>query len=123
MLLLHFFLFYARFLDFTGVVWQYEPKEFVFQNEVRGVKVYNPDFFLPETDGWVEVKGWLDSKSKSKLKKFKKYYPEEFNKLKMVIRKIRSEDAQWLFNLGIEKFDLYDNLVKQFRDTIPNWEE
>ncbi len=60
--------------------WEYEPKTFWFEDIKRGVRSYKPDFKITKLDGthyWVEVKGYLDSKSKTKLKRFKKYYPEE----------------------------------------------
>jgi predicted nuclease of restriction endonuclease-like RecB superfamily len=40
---------------------------------------YLPDFKVTERDGSVvyhEVKGWMDSQSKSKLKRMAKFYPE-----------------------------------------------
>jgi formylmethanofuran dehydrogenase subunit A len=39
-----------------------------------------PDFLVTKTDGttyWVEVKGYMDAKSLTKIKRFKKYYPLE----------------------------------------------
>ena len=60
--------------------WAYEAKTFYFDGERRGPVNYKPDFRIDEHDGthyWCEVKGWMDPKSKSKLKKFKKYFPDE----------------------------------------------
>lgn len=39
---------------------------------------YTPDFRVEELDGAVryhEVKGWMDSKSRTQLKRMAKYYP------------------------------------------------
>jgi len=60
--------------------WEYEPQTFWFEKIRRGVRSYKPDFKLYHNDNstsWVEVKGYMDAKSKTKLKRFKKYYPEE----------------------------------------------
>ncbi len=60
--------------------WEYEPKTFWFEQIKRGVRSYKPDFRVFLADGstkWVEVKGYLDPKSKTKLARFMKYYPEE----------------------------------------------
>jgi hypothetical protein len=61
---------------------------------------YKPDFqvILPEgKERWIEVKGYYDAKSKTKIKRFKKYFPDlelvvvdkEFfknnNKLRLII--------------------------------------
>lgn len=76
---------YARMLEGRKksgdiVDWQYEVKTFYFEGERRGPVNYKPDFCILERDGtmsWHEVKGWMDPKSKSKVKKFKKYFPNE----------------------------------------------
>jgi hypothetical protein len=60
--------------------WEYEPKTFWFENIKRGVRSYKPDFRVQRSPGstiWIEVKGYLDPKSKTKLARFKKYYPNE----------------------------------------------
>lgn len=59
--------------------WDYEPHTFYFEGERRGPVNYKPDFRVLELDGsisWHEVKGWMDQRSTSKIKKFKKYFPE-----------------------------------------------
>ena len=70
--------------------WDHEPKTFWFEEIKRGVRSYLPDFKITRLDGthcWIEVKGYMDAKSKTKLKRFKKYYPNEE-----------------LFLFGLEKF-------------------
>lgn len=60
--------------------WKHESKTFWFENIKRGVRSYLPDFEVSQVDGsryWVEVKGYMDAKSKTKIKRFNKYYPEE----------------------------------------------
>lgn len=77
----------ARYYNFIGVKWEFEPKTFVFKDIKRGSVSYTPDFYLPEEDRWIEVKGWMDGKSKTKLKRFKNQYPEEYKKLTLITEK------------------------------------
>lgn len=59
--------------------WEYEPYCFWFNEIKRGVRSYLPDFRVTENDGsqhYIEVKGYFDKKSLTKLKRLKKYYPE-----------------------------------------------
>lgn len=70
--------------------WFHEPKTFWFEKIKRGVRSYLPDFKILSKDGthyWVEVKGYMDAKSATKIKRFKKYYPEE--KLQIVSKNIQ----------------------------------
>ncbi len=59
---------------------EHEPRVFWFLEIKRGIRCYLPDFRVDNLDGshfWVEVKGYMDSKSATKIKRFRKYYPEE----------------------------------------------
>lgn len=106
---------YARYLQLLKdsnqiVSWEYESKTFWFESIKRGVRSYKPDFKINELNGnyfWVEVKGFFDSKSLTKIKRFRKYYPEEklilidknwfkanAPKLKMVIKDWESPSSQ-----------------------------
>lgn len=75
---------YARYLNLLrqhGKIadWKYEPRTFLFEGVKRGPFTYTPDFLVIENDGreeYHEVKGWMDSASKGKIKRFRKYYPE-----------------------------------------------
>lgn len=94
----------ARYYNYLGIEWQFEPKTFVFKNITRGSVSYTPDFYLPKLDKWVEVKGWMDSKSKTKLKRFEKQYPEEGQKLELITQKE------------------YNQIKKEYSKKIENWE-
>jgi hypothetical protein len=64
--------------------WQYEPETFWFEKIKRGCRSYKPDFKITNIDGseeYHEVKGWMDNKSKTKIKRMAIYYP----KTKLVI--------------------------------------
>ena len=53
----------------------FEPQ--VFKLTVDGKETtYLPDFYLPEFDLWIEIKGWFRPKAKRKYEKFKKVYSE-----------------------------------------------
>jgi len=58
--------------------WQYEPVTFWFEKIRRGVTNYKPDFrvIVDKTKTYfIEVKGRMDQKSRTKLNRMKKYYP------------------------------------------------
>ena len=83
---------YARYLEWLkqqGEIrcWKYEPKTFWFKPNKElglkgitcGVTNYTPDFRVVEKSGDVEyreVKGWLDPKSKTKLRRMAQYFPD-----------------------------------------------
>jgi hypothetical protein len=72
---------YLKWLESRGEIaaWEYEPLTFRFDGVSRGPYTYKPDFKVVDTDGTVsfhEVKGWMDSASKGKLKRFAKFYPQ-----------------------------------------------
>lgn len=74
---------YARFLNLLkaqgGIAsWEYEADTFWFETIRRGVRSYTPDFKVTEPRGtiyYVEVKGWMDPKSATKIKRMAKYHP------------------------------------------------
>lgn len=74
---------YARYLEFLKthkeiVSWEHEPDVFWFEEIKRGVRSYLPDFKVIDNKGNVvyhEVKGWMDDRSKTKIKRMKKYHP------------------------------------------------
>lgn len=77
----------AKALTAMGWRWEYEPQEFRFPVE-RGTTHYRPDFKAYPGDGeeyrWVEVKGWFDARTKTRLRRFARYFPEECRKLVIV---------------------------------------
>lgn len=78
------------------VDWQYEPETFWFENIKRGVRSYKPDFMvlLPQDQRyWVEVKGHMDQRSKTKLARFKRFYPKE---------KLTVIDSEWFVKMRSE---------------------
>lgn len=61
---------YAKYLDNNRIKWFYEPKTFDLGNNT-----YTPDFYLPKTDEYMEVKGYFPNKVRKKLKLFQRLYP------------------------------------------------
>jgi hypothetical protein len=58
--------------------WAYEPDLFEFTSIKKGVRFYLPDFKILCNDGsfeYHEVKGFMDHKSKVKLKRMAQFYP------------------------------------------------
>lgn len=111
----------ARVLEVHGIPWEFEPRTFTFPIK-RGTRAYLPDFLLTESDEWVEVKGWFDDKSKVKLKRFKKYYPEEFSRLTVVLGRGAKAAHDFCKEIGVPNIIVYQDLSDAYRDRIPNWE-
>ena len=93
---------YARYLQWLkdrGQIreWEHESKTFWFEGVKRGCVSYLPDFLVVENNGdesYHEVKGWMDDKSKTKIRRMKKYHPavklivitaKEYNAIKKAV--------------------------------------
>jgi len=114
---------YARYLNFVGEEWEYEPKEFEFEEIKRGTRFYTPDFYLPDRGQYVEIKGWFRDKDKIKLKRFKKFYPEKFKQLVLVIKnKYKGKQAKVARELGIKNIESYAEIEDKLSAMIPGWE-
>lgn len=94
---------FARHLEFLKshkkiADWEHEPKTFWFEGIKRGTVSYKPDFFViypDKTTEWYEVKGYLDKKSKTKIFRFMKYFPNE---------KLTVIDAAWFRSCKTKNF-------------------
>lgn len=102
---------YARYLDWLKskkqiLDWEHEPETFWFEGVRRGCVSYLPDFRITELNksiSYHEVKGWMDSRSKTKIRRMKKYYPH----IKLLI--IESKQ--------------YYSIAKSVSMLIPDWEK
>jgi hypothetical protein len=97
---------FFAFLKTRGEIrdWAYEPETFYFEGVKRNPISYTPDIRVIENSGVVryyEVKGYMDSVSRSKLRRMTKFYPE------IEIRLIQSAE--------------YREIAK-WKALIPNWE-
>jgi hypothetical protein len=102
---------YARYLNLRiklGEItrWQYEPETFWFLPIKRGVRSYKPDFKVwpagPGEPYYIELKGHMDKRSATKLKRMRIYYPD----VKVVLV---NEDE-------------YRGIARSVRRMIPTWE-
>jgi hypothetical protein len=69
--------------------YEHEPECFWFEGIKRGVRSYLPDFKVYHLNGtfeYVETKGYMDSKSQTKIKRMAKYHPQI---------KLRVVDSEW----------------------------
>jgi hypothetical protein len=55
---------YAKWLDVNNIMWFYE-----FWTFDIGDTTYTPDFFLPQTETFIEIKGYLSDRNKYKIDK------------------------------------------------------
>jgi hypothetical protein len=85
------------------------------------IQSYLPDIYLSKTDEWVEVKGYLDAAGRSKLRRFKKYYPEEFAKLTVIISKSNKANRVFFNKLGVQNILFYEHLMLLYSNKT-NWE-
>jgi hypothetical protein len=75
---------YALYLDFLMghqkiIKWEYESETFIFNKIKFGTRSYTPDFKVYELDksvSYTEVKGFMTARSKTQLKRMKKYFPK-----------------------------------------------
>ena len=101
---------YARYLEWLKQnnqikEWEHEAQLFWFEKIKRGCTSYLPDFRITNLNDSIEfheVKGWMDNRSKTKIKRMKKYYPE----IKLII--IESK--------------MYNSIKKQMQLIITEWE-
>jgi hypothetical protein len=115
-------------LDKNIVHIEYEPMDFTFWQFgiKKGTISYTPDFRVYFKDGsyqWIEVKGgWLKNIDKTKMRRFKKFYPEEFEKLVIVSSGPNSKTTIFFKELGLTIKWHYPDLNKTFKKSVPNWE-
>lgn len=110
---------------------EYEPKLFSFTEWVapKGMALsYTPDFKVKsgKKEFWVEVKGnWLRGSDKTKLRRFKKYYPDDFKKLVAIVSSKNSKTAKFFIDdleLPEKQVLEYNQLKKDFSKKISAWE-
>lgn len=101
---------YARYLEYLKKhkeikEWDHEPETFWFDGIKRGCRSYLPDFRVTLNNGEVEfyeVKGWMDDRSKTKIKRMAKYHPD----IKLIV--IQEKE--------------YNFIKKAVSPLIPDWE-
>lgn len=89
---------YARYLNYIGVKWKYEPITYNLANN----KTYTPDFLL-EDGTIVEIKGWLTKQGKEKLNAFTKEYP---NVTVIIVTRKEYNEIKKNYQFEIEKWEI-----------------
>ncbi len=80
----------AKNLDKNNVEWKYEDKPFKLSNG----QIYWPDFYLPQLDKYIEVKGYLSDYSRKKINLFIKEHHDLIFLDNLNI--IKDEEIKWL---------------------------
>lgn len=111
---------FLRYLKHLGVKYEYEPQVFTFSGVKHGTVSYCPD--IKVEDGWIEIKGFMDGKSKTQLRRFKKHFPAEFAKLKLVVGSENTAAAKFAVEMGIPIYAYYNELQKTYKKIISFWE-
>jgi len=104
-----------------------EPTTFSFApfGILHGTVSYTPDFKVTFKSGeyiWIEIKGFLPKQDRTKIKRFKKYYPEEFAKLYCVVGSAKTGAAKFFSEQNVTTLFYYSELAKKCKHTIPEWE-
>ncbi len=72
---------FAKLLDFYGIAWEYEPREFILERDREGnpVQAFCPDFYLPSEDLFIEVTTLnqkLVTKKNRKVRRLRELHPD-----------------------------------------------
>ena len=112
----------ARYLNYKNIKWEYEPRVFVFSKFRTGTLTYCPDFYLPESDIWLEVKGQIIAQAKTATRRFKKFFPNECAKLVALTGSPKTKATEFYNGLEIPIYAFYNDLNKEYKEVISNWE-
>ena len=99
---------FARILDFYRVRWEYEPRTFplTWDEEGRVTEAFSPDFYLVDSDTYVELttlKQSLVTRKNRKLRRMKQLYPD------VTVRIFYRKDFRNL----LQKYGLAERLTEQ----------
>jgi hypothetical protein len=72
---------FAKLLDFYGITWDYEPREFILERDRDGnpMQAFRPDFYLPAYDLFIEVTTLnqkLVTKKNRKVRRLQEMHPD-----------------------------------------------
>lgn len=117
---------YIKHLEPQALI-KYEPKTYIFTpfGVVRGQLSYTPDFSIVFPDGrqvLIELKGYFSRQDITKLRRFKKFYPEDWGRLRAVVASPKVAAAKVCEDLGLGIFAYYKDLNSTYRSTIAHWE-
>lgn len=114
---------FIRVLNLFNIHYEFEPIVFKFPPTPAGKPTsgYLPDIYLRATDEYIEIKGYLDSRGRSKLRRFKKHFPNEFAKLTVVISRTNRTNLLFFTKLGVKQILFYENISQLYANKV-NWE-
>jgi hypothetical protein len=116
---------FCLYLNHKGTKFIFEPTTYYFP-ELRGARGYLPDFEIHIGKRVIicEVKGYLDSNDRTKMKRLKKHHPEVFAKMTYLCSKKGSKTDLFYRSLGLEPYDglYYDDLTREYGHKLANWE-
>lgn len=91
---------YAKLFDDNNIVWEFEKHKFKFINYNGKWCSYTPDFYLPQFNKYVEVKGWFPKECLRKFQTFIALYPNT-----ILVKSINEKDKISL----LEKLNVIKN--------------
>ena len=126
---------FARILQYHSIDYKFEERSFSFIGYKTGPHVYIMDFEIlslprkhkneaPEglVPGFYEIKGYMDGKSRNKLRRLKKHYPDEHSRTCVVVYdKYRKKDMAFCDKQGYRHM-IYGEMAKKYKELIPGWE-
>lgn len=128
---------YADYLFVNNINFYYEHKAF----KLKSGKSYVPDFYLADTDEYIEIKGYLSEEQYNKYKQFKKEHPQvkwkmlqkedlthvirkQEKKLVVVLCGSSGSGKTWVGNKLKDSYKTIDyDKDKKYVDTIRNYNE
>ncbi len=121
---------FARWLVAKKVDWTFERVSFTFsaspttgKSYKRKPWVYIPDFYDTKADILYEVKGYLRSEDRSKIKRLKANYPKEFKTLVAVLSK-GNKKARLFYGQQKVPMLFIEDIKKEYQSLVKedNWE-
>lgn len=115
---------FARVLVAKGIDFSYEERVFMFGGGYRSSPFqYIPDFHENVSGIWWEIKGYLDSKARQAIRRFKKEYPVEFGRLHICLSRGNKKAISFYLGIGIpEDYIVYiEDLKAEWKGKV-SWE-
>ncbi len=115
---------FARILTKQKRDWEFESENcsFKFTGYKRKPWGYLCDFYLPEEDIYIEVKGYFMPRDKTKFKRLKAQYPPVANKLQLVLSKSNKKAIEFYTKNNVTII-YYEDLKEEWENKIKAWDK
>ena len=117
---------FLRYCIYKGLKADYEPTTFSFITFgiTHGTVSFTPDFKLYTKNDylWIEVKGFLKTSDKTRIRRFKKYFPQEFDKLQVIVGSPNTAADKFFKSMNVPIYAYFNDWKKKYKDIVPNWE-